>query len=184
MWYGRYGTVYILRPCGLFRCDSLAVRREAGIGQFVFSGRGEWYGCCSTYLLLQGNAISKVVSGVFVVYVVLRSNLILRIVFISVPWHTLWCSWADIIDFAIDGVEFFDGYGGVAYMVGDGMSCCLKIVGSYSCRVDLYRKSHLLFLPRFSCACEPSVLSTPNGISRTVRHTAVVRITCPSSFSF
>jgi hypothetical protein len=27
---------------------------------------------------------------------------------------------------------------GVVYMVGGGMSLCLKIVGSYSCHVDLY----------------------------------------------
>ena len=36
------------------------------------------------------------------------------------------------------GVVFFDSYEGVLYMVGGGMSLCLKIVGSYSCRVDLY----------------------------------------------
>jgi len=35
-------------------------------------------------------------------------------------------------------VEFFYSYGGVVYAVGGGMSCCLKIVGSYNCRVDLY----------------------------------------------
>jgi hypothetical protein len=60
-------------------------------------------------------------------------------VFICVPWQILWFSWADINDFAIDGCCFLGNYEGVVYMVGGGMSLCLKIVGSYSCRVDLYR---------------------------------------------
>jgi len=80
--------------------------RVSGIGQFVFSGRGEGYSCLED-LLLSNNAISKVVSGVFVLYVVLRSDLILCMVFISVPWQILWCSWADINDFAIDGCFVF-----------------------------------------------------------------------------
>jgi len=37
---------------------------------------------------------------------------------------------------------------------------------------------------RASCACEPSVLSIPNGISSTLRYTPVVRILRPSNFSF
>ncbi len=40
--------------------------------------------------------------------------------------------------------------------------------------------ANLICSYRASCACEPSVLSIPNGISRTVRHTTVVRITRPS----
>ena len=90
----------------LFRCDSLATRRVAGIEQFVFSGRGEGYGCLED-LLLAGNTISKVVSGVFVFCGVLRSDLILCMVFISVSWQILWCSWADINNFAIDGCCVF-----------------------------------------------------------------------------
>ncbi len=44
--------------------------------------------------------------------------------------------------------------------------------------------ANLICSYRVSCACEPSVLSIPNGISCTVRDTIVVRITRPSSFSF
>ncbi len=44
--------------------------------------------------------------------------------------------------------------------------------------------ANLICSYRVSCACQPSVLSIPNGISRTVRDTAVVRIMLPSSFSF
>ena len=48
-----------------FRSDSLTIlRRVARIGQYVFSGKGEGYGCLED-LLLWGNAISKVVNGVF-----------------------------------------------------------------------------------------------------------------------
>ena len=42
------------------------------------------------------------------------------------------------------------------------------------------RKSHLLF--RALCACEPPVLSIPNGISRTERYSSVVRILLPFNF--
>ncbi len=42
-------------------------------------------------------------------------------------------------------------------------------------------KSNLLL--RVLCACEPSVLSIPNVISRTVSDTTVVRILHPSNFS-
>ena len=44
------------------------------------------------------------------------------------------------------------------------------------------RKLHLLF--RVLCTCEPYVLSIPNGISRTERHSNVVRILRPFNFSF
>ncbi len=44
--------------------------------------------------------------------------------------------------------------------------------------------ANLICSYRVSCACEPSILSIPNGISRTVRDKIVVRITRPSSFSF
>jgi hypothetical protein len=46
------------------------------------------------------------------------------------------------------------------------------------------RIANLIRSYRVSCACEPSVLSIPNGISRTVRDTTVVRITRPSIFFF
>jgi hypothetical protein len=36
------------------------------------------------------------------------------------------------------GSEPFDRYGGVVYMVGGGVSCCLKLVGSHSCCVGFY----------------------------------------------
>jgi hypothetical protein len=40
--------------------------------------------------------------------------------------------------------ESFDIYGGVVYMVGDGVSCCLKVVGPHNCFVgfncDMVRK--------------------------------------------
>ena len=44
--------------------------------------------------------------------------------------------------------------------------------------------ANLICSDRVSCACEPCVLSIPNGISHTIRDTIVVRITRPSSFSF
>jgi hypothetical protein len=44
--------------------------------------------------------------------------------------------------------------------------------------------ANLICSYRVSCACEPSVLSIPNGISCVIRHTTVARIMRPCSFSF
>ena len=104
--YGTGGTgterLQYWGPEELFRCGSIVVRREAGIGQFVLSGREERYGCCSKELLLSGNSIGKMVRGFFVPYVEFLTGLILRLAITSVNWHVLWCSWADISAFLID----------------------------------------------------------------------------------
>jgi hypothetical protein len=34
--------------------------------------------------------------------------------------------------------ELFFSYGGVVYIVGGGVSCCLKVVCCYNCCVGLY----------------------------------------------
>ena len=39
--------------------------------------------------------------------------------------------------FLLMNSESVDSYRGVGYIVGGEVSCCLKIVGSYSCRVSL-----------------------------------------------
>jgi hypothetical protein len=79
---------------------------------------------------LSGNLICKMVGGLFVLYVVFRSGLILRLGFICVPWQLLWCSWVDISVFLLINIESFDSYRGVVYIMGGEVSCCLKIVGS------------------------------------------------------
>jgi hypothetical protein len=51
---------------------------------------------------LSGNPIGKMVVGLFVLQVVVRAGLILRLTFICVPWQLLWCFWVDISVFPID----------------------------------------------------------------------------------
>ena len=101
-----YGTEQLLQYWGPdeehFRCGAVVVRRIAGIWQFVLSGREEGLGCCSKQSLLSGNSIGKMVGGLFVLYVVVRAGLILRLTCICVPWQLLWCSWVDISVFPID----------------------------------------------------------------------------------
>jgi hypothetical protein len=50
--------------------------------------------------------------------------------------------------------------------------------------ISLKLNANLICSYRVSCACEPSVLSIPNGILRIVRVRSVVRIMRLSSFSF
>ncbi len=73
------------------RCGAVVVRRIAGIRQFVLSGREKWLGCCSKESLFSCNSICKMAGGLFVLYVVFRAGLILRLAFICVPWQLLWC---------------------------------------------------------------------------------------------
>jgi hypothetical protein len=59
-------------------------KEGSGFGQFVLSGREEGYGCCSKEVLLSGNLIVNMLRGLFVLYIVFRTGLILRLTFISV----------------------------------------------------------------------------------------------------
>jgi len=51
-------------------------------------------------------------------------------------------------------------------------------------RIIGHQIANLICSYRVSCACEPTLLSIPSGVSRTIRHTTVVRIIRPSNFSF